>query len=66
MGEMADDILDGTVYDMCGAFFAATDDDEMNGEAGTSHGHPATCWDCWKRMSKSERKDHRRATVPTI
>jgi len=53
MGEIAEDILDGTCCAICGMYFI----DEQNQEKmGTdkqneailySHGYPVACWDCY-------------------
>ena len=60
MGEIADDMIDGTVCSDCGMFFNA------KGESYT-HGYPVLCWDCWDDWKPSERRDAhvRRALVPT-
>jgi len=60
MGELADDIIDDTTCESCGCFFV---DDK--GKFFT-HGFPAVCWDCWRDLTKAERKQHQRALVRTL
>lgn len=62
MGQNAEDILDGTCCDICGAYFK----DKTKEDTLYTHEYPVTCWDCWKTLSKSEKKIHQRAIVETI
>jgi hypothetical protein len=52
MGQLAEDILDGSMCDSCGTCFKQP------------HGHPVTCKSCWKSMKPDERKQHQKATHP--
>lgn len=61
MGEIADDMLDGTTCSLCGMFFKGKKEDELY-----SHGYPVVCWKCWKDLTKEEKKNHQRAEVETI
>jgi hypothetical protein len=61
MGEIADDIIDGSCCDICGMYFQDPDKKDMI----YTHDYPVTCWDCWKDLSKSEKKLHQRAEVST-
>lgn len=54
MGEQADLMIDGEVCDICGCNFE------------DSHGYPATCKDCWKELSKEDKKHHQKATCETL
>ena len=62
MGQIADDILDGTCCDVCGCYFQ---DPESKDELYT-HDYPVTCWDCWPELTKSEKKKRQRALVKTL
>ena len=61
MGEIAEDLVDGTCCCLCGAYFKGKADDELY-----VHGYPAVCWDCWDGLTKRERKQYQRAQVRTI
>lgn len=70
MGEIADDMMEGGQCDLCGCIFKHPDADKHAGttedpQPSFEHGHPATCWDCWKDLTPQERKSHVRARVPT-
>ena len=43
MGEIADDMVDGTCCSICGQYFK--DPDKEN--SSYTHGYPVACWDCW-------------------
>ncbi len=60
MGEIADDITEGLVCEICGQFFASDDGDIHK------HGYPVECWDCWRDLQKKERKQYHRAEVKTL
>lgn len=62
MGEIADDMVDGTSCCLCGQYFAHPTDDGLL----YVHGYPAVCWDCWKTLTKKERKEYQRAEVSTV
>jgi hypothetical protein len=64
MGEVADDMMDGVTCCLCGMFFVEGEDEDGN-IIGHEHGYPAACWDCWRRLSKKERRNYQRAIVPT-
>lgn len=59
MGQIAEDMIDGTMCDECGCYFV------KNGKLYT-HGHPATCSDCWKDLSEEEKKNHTKAVTKTL
>jgi hypothetical protein len=61
MGEIADDMCDGTSCQLCGAYFQGKAEDELY-----VHGYPVVCWECWKDLTKQERKEYQRAEVKTI
>ncbi len=61
MGEIADDIVEGRCCDICGMYFAGDQPNTMH-----EHGHPATCRECWRDLSKAEKKYHQKAQRDTI
>jgi hypothetical protein len=61
MGEIADDMIQGTTCSLCGQFFQGDKPDEAY-----SHGYPVVCWECWKNLNKREKKQHQRAAKPTL
>ena len=62
MGEIAEDIIGGTCCDLCGRYFVQPD----NRSQLYTHGHPATCTNCWRRLTTQEKEQHQRALVRTI
>lgn len=67
MGEMAEDMVDGTACSQCGCYFLDIDDHESL----YVHGYPVLCWDCWNGMTDEERIEAKknglqRAEVRTI
>ena len=45
MGEIADDMIDGSSCSLCGCYFKDPDSKEPK---GYSHGYPVYCKDCWE------------------
>ena len=68
MGEIADDMLDGTICSLCGCFFVDTepDSDPESSAKLFSHGYPVVCLDCWAGLNKEDRKQHQRALRQTL
>jgi hypothetical protein len=64
MGQISEDMLNGTCCQFCGQYFHNPNSKEEN--TLYVHDYPVVCWDCWKEMPKRERKDFYRAKVPTI
>lgn len=60
MGEIAEEMLDGSCCDLCGQYF-----DHPKGGIYV-HDHPATCWDCWEYLRPEEKKHHTKADVETF
>lgn len=52
MGQIAEDMIDGTSCSSCGVFFR----DPNDKKAAYTHGYPVLCWDCWKDLPKKDRK----------
>lgn len=49
MGEIAEDMVDGTCCQLCNVYFSG------------SHGYPVVCSDCWKDLDKSEKNMYQKA-----
>lgn len=61
MGEIADDMVEGRMCSLCGQYFY---DDKENDIY--EHGYPVVCWDCWKDLTKDEKKDYQKAQKKTL
>jgi len=44
MGEVAEDMIDGSCCSLCGQYFQDSDDKDMI----YTHGYPVVCKDCWE------------------
>jgi len=64
MGQIAEDMIDGTCCSWCGMYF----EDKANPDKLPSHGYPVVCKDCGKDYSdeKLEQDGLGRATYPTM
>lgn len=61
MGQIANDMINGTCCELCGCYFEDPKEDKI-----FTHGYPAVCWDCWSDLSKEEKENHQKATVETF
>ena len=61
MGQIAEDMLDGSSCQLCGQYFKHTKTGNIY-----VHEHPVVCWDCWDDLTKKEIKDYRKTEVGTI
>lgn len=60
MGQIAEDMLDGSCCDLCGCYF-------KNPKGGIYvHETPTTCLDCWDDLTEEEKKQHKKADVKTF
>jgi len=62
MGQVADDMLDGSCCSICGQYFEhekSTEDKPIIHE----HGYPVVCFDCW---DEDLEQDHIKAVVHTF
>jgi hypothetical protein len=60
MGQMAEDILDGSCCDLCGCYF-------QHPTGGIYvHDEPVTCFDCWEDLTDEEKTIHKKADVKTF
>lgn len=60
MGEIAEDMIDGTACELCGQYFIDKDDTLY------THGYPVVCWSCWDDLDKKEKRVHTKADVQTL
>jgi len=56
MGQIAEDMADGTCCTYCNAYFEG----DAPNECGT-HGYPVLCKDCWDDLNPSERREAQEA-----
>lgn len=65
---VADDMVEGMACCLCGCYFQSPDDraDEIGDETIHVHGYPVVCWECWRDLSKEQRKQYQRALARTI
>ena len=54
MGEIAEDMIDGTCCEICGQYFVDKDDNLY------THGYSVTCKECWGG------KEHQKAKANTL
>ena len=59
MGEIADDMIDGTACGLCGCYFRGEKQDELY-----THGYPVVCQHCWRGLRKKDRKQYQRTERP--
>ena len=62
MGEIADQMINGSACELCLMPFA----DPKNHKRSYEHGYPVVCDDCWKGLRPDEKKHHQKATAKTI
>ena len=49
MGEIAENMIDGTCCSLCGQYFQHPKESKDRGAIGTyTHGYPVACKDCWE------------------
>lgn len=64
MGEIADDLIDGSACEICGQYFLDPDDED--GETLYQHGYPVVCKECWSQLTPQEKKFHQKAKAETL
>lgn len=63
MGEMAEDIIDGSCCALCGCYFIGESKEEYKNESNPegnsilSHGYPVACKDCWEEDCGYQKTD---------
>ena len=65
MSDTTDDLAEGVSCDLCGQYFDGGENEGCDFIA-YSHGHPATCRECWSELTNPERKQHQLARVHTL
>lgn len=53
MGEIADQMVNGSCCDLCLTPF-------IKNNKEYEHGHPATCKDCWSTLTNEEKEHHQK------
>jgi len=59
MGEIADDCIDGSCCQLCLRYFK--DSSKKDKSVIYTHGYPVACKECWKELTKVERKQYQLA-----
>ncbi len=62
MGEIAEDMIDGTACQFCGQYFQ----DPKKYDYVYTHGYPVVCWDCWNGLDKKDKKNYEKSKVRTV
>lgn len=62
MGEIAEDMSDGTCCQLCGQYFANPRDEGYL----FTHEYPVVFWDCWDELTNEEKELYIRAKVETL
>jgi len=55
MGEIAEDMVDGTCCELCGSYFIKKQD-----KSTFTHGYPVVCNECWDNLSDEEVQYHQK------
>lgn len=61
MGEIAEDMIDGSCCSLCGQYFQHPKADGIY-----VHDYPVVCWDCWDNLTAKEKKDYVKSDVKTF
>lgn len=48
MGEIAEDMIDGTCCSLCGQYFDSGNVNDEDVPVAYTHGYPVACWDCFE------------------
>lgn len=62
MGEIADDMINGTSCSLCGQYFQ----NPKKHDEPYTHGYPVVCEECWQDLTKNEKKSYQKAEVHTF
>lgn len=62
MGQIAEDMLDGSCCQHCGRYFIYS---KYKGVI-YAHDYPVTCWECWDDLSEQDKKKFIKADVITF
>jgi hypothetical protein len=67
MGEIAEDMMDGSCCELCGQYFEHSKKKKNGEPIGIYvHGYPATCWECWEDLNEHEKKGRSKSDVKTF
>ena len=68
MGQIAEDMLDGSCCQLCGCYFnfAGNEMDGVEQDGIYCHDEPVVCFDCWKDLTDDEREGYIKADVETF
>lgn len=61
MGEIAEDMTDGTCCSYCGQYFQLPNEESL-----FTHGYPVLCENCWMESNDEERNGYSKSLAPTI
>lgn len=62
MGEIAEDMIDGTSCSLYGCYFV----DPEEPDTLYTHGYPVVCKGCWSGLTPSEKKFHEKAKADAL
>lgn len=62
MGEIAEDLCDGTACHWCGQYFQDPNDIDLL----YTHGYPVLCEECWHNSKPEEREGLQKALAKTV
>jgi hypothetical protein len=62
MGQISEDMLDGSCCQLCGQYFCHPKDED----AIYVHGFPVVCWDCWPTLNKKQKEIYEKSDVETF
>jgi|GEM_PF-889728 len=62
MGQISEDMNDGTCCSLCGCYFENPKDEN----ATYTHGYPVVCWNCWHGLTNTEKTVWQKSDVETI
>lgn len=67
MGQIAEDMLDGSCCCICGQYFAHPKKKADGTPLGIYvHDYPAVCWVCWGDLSGEEKEGNMKSDVETF
>lgn len=66
MGEIAEDMLDGSCCSLCGQYFQHPNKDKYGQSIGIYvYEYPVICWECWNDLKPKEKQMYQKAEVST-
>lgn len=61
MGEISEDMYDGTCCSLCGQYFKDPNTEELY-----THGYAVVCNECWPELDKEDTKYYQKAKAKTL